>query len=87
MAFSLNKLGNPRFLKMRVTPNFKQAPVKKFAHAAGADSSVVHSDGYRSYIPALEGFTHEHRSCDPNFGLLHWLHIAISNAKSFILGT
>ena len=87
VALSLDELGNPRFLKMRVTPNLKQASVKKFARAAFAGSSVIHSDGYRSYIPALEGFTHEHRSYDPDSGLLHWLHIVISNAKAFILGT
>ena len=61
--------------------------MKKFAHAAFADGSVIHSDGYCSYIPALEGYTHEHRSYDPDSGLLHWLHIVISNAKAFILGT
>ena len=87
MALSLDERGNPLFLKMRVTPNLKQASVKKFARAAFAGSSVVHSDGYRSYIPALENFTHEHRSYDPDSGLLHWFHIVISNAKAFILGT
>ena len=49
--------------------------------------SVIHSDGYCSYIPALAGYTHEHRAYDPDSGLLHWLHIVISNAKAFILGT
>ena len=61
--------------------------MKKFANAAFTEGSVIHSDGYRSYIPALEGYTHEYRSYDPNSGLLHWLHIIISNAKAFILGT
>lgn len=87
VALSLNERGNPCFLKMQVTPNIKQVSVKKFAHAAFADGSVIHSDGYRSYIPALEGYTHKHRSYDPGSGLLHWLHIVISNAKAFILGT
>ena len=86
-ALSLDELGNPRFLKMWVTPNLKQASVKKFARATFADSSVIHSDGYHSYIPTLEGFTHEYRSYDPDSGLLHWLHIVISNAKAFVLGT
>ncbi len=45
------------------------------------------SDGYCSYIPALEGYTHKHEPYDPGPGLLHWLHIMISNAKAFILGT
>ena len=87
VALSLDERGNPRFLKMRVTPNIKQASVKKFAHAAFADGSVIHSDGYRSYIPALKGYTHEYKSYDPGSGLLHWLHVVISNAKAFILGT
>ena len=87
VALSLDERGNPRFVKMRVTPNIKQASVKKFAYTAFADGSVIHSDGYRSYIPALTGYTHEYKSYDPNSGLLHWLHVVISNAKSFILGT
>ena len=87
VALSLNESGNPLYLKMLVTPNIKRASVKKFAQFAFADGSTVHSDGYRSYIPALEGYTHEHKSYDPNSGLLHWLHVVISNAKAFILGT
>ena len=87
VALSLDELGNPRFLKMRVTSNLKQASVKKFANAAFTDGSVIHSDGYRSYIPALAGFAHEYKSYEPGSGSLHWLHIVISNAKAFILGT
>ena len=48
---------------------------------------MIRSDGYRSYIPALEGYTHEHKPYDPNSGLLHWLHVIISNARAFIPGT
>ena len=87
MALSLSESGNPLYLKMMVTPNIKQASVRKFARLAFAAGCTVRSDGYRSYIPALEGYTHEHRSFDPSSGLLHWLHIVISNAKAFILGT
>ncbi len=35
----------------------------------------------------LEGYTHVHKPYNPDSGLLHWLHIVISNAKVFILGT
>ncbi len=59
---------------------------KKFAQSSFAVGSTIRSDGYRSYIPALEGYTHEHSPYDPNSGLLHWLHIVISNTKAFILG-
>ena len=66
VALSLDERGNPLYLKMKVTPNLKQASVKKFANVAFADGSVIHSDGYRSYIPALESYAHEHRSYDPD---------------------
>ena len=87
VALSLDSQGNPRHLKMQVTPNIKQASVRKFAQSAFTENSVIRSDGYCSYIPALKGFSHEHKTYDPNSGLLHWLHIIIGNAKAFILGT
>ncbi len=87
VALSLDSHGNPCHLKMQVTPNLKQASVRKFAQAAFAENSVIRSDGYRSYIPALKGFSHEYKTYDPDSGLLHWLHILVSNAKAFISGT
>ena len=87
VALSLDEQGNPRFLKMRVTPNIKQVSVRKFAHAAFANGSEILSDGYCSYIPALKNYAHEYQPYDPDSGLLRWLHIVISNAKAFILGT
>lgn len=87
VALSLSESGSPRYLKMMVTPNIKRTSVKKFAQSAFAEGSTVRSDDYRSYIPALEGYTHEHKPYNPDSGLLHWLHIIISNAKAFILGT
>lgn len=87
VALSLDSRGNPCHLKMQVTPNLKQASVRKFAQAAFAENSVIRSDGYRSYIPALKGVSHEYKAYDPDSGLLHWLHILVSNAKAFISGT
>ena len=87
VAFSLDEHGNPQYLKMRVAKNIKQLSVKKFAHAAVAKGSTIRSDGYRSYIPALEDYTHEHKPCNPDSDMLRWLHIVVSNAKAFILGT
>ena len=86
VALSLDERGNPGFLKMWVTPNIKQAAVKKFAHAAFADGSEIHSDGYCSHIPTLDGFAHEHKPYHSDSSLLHWLHIVISKATAFILG-
>lgn len=39
VALFLDERGNLGFLKMRVTPNIKQASVKKFAHAETAKLS------------------------------------------------
>ena len=86
VALSLDSQGNPRHIKMRVTPNIKQASVRKFSQSAFAEDSVVRSGGYCSYIPALKDFSHEHKIYDPDSGLLHWLHIMVSNAKAFISG-
>ena len=47
---------------------------------------MVRSGCYCSYIPALKDFSHEHKIYDPDSGLLHWLHIMVSNAKAFISG-
>ena len=87
VALSLDGHGNPQYLKMSVAKNIKQASVRKFASSAVAAGSTIRSDGYRSYIPALENYIHEHKPYDPNGGMLHWLHIVVSNAKAFILGT
>ena len=87
VALSLDGRGNPRYLKMRVTKDLRQASVKNFAKDVIDAKSTIQSDGYRSYIPALEGYTHEHRPYDPQAGMLHWLHILVSNAKAYILGT
>lgn len=53
VALSLGNQGNPRYLKMQVTPNIKQASVKKFAQSAFAENSTIRNDGYCSYIPVL----------------------------------
>ena len=86
VALSLDGHGNPQYLKMGVTKNIKQTSVRKFANRTIAAGSTIRSDGYRSYIPALEDYAHEHKAYDPNSGLLNWLHIVVSNAKAFILG-
>lgn len=87
VALSLDEIGNPQYLKMCVTKNIKQGSVRRFAKGAIMPGATIRSDGYRSYIGALKDYTHEHKTYDPNAGMLHWLHIMISNAKAFILGT
>lgn len=77
----------PAFWKCEWRLISSKESVRKYASAAVADGNVIRNDGYRSYIPALEGYAHEHISYNPDSNILHWLHIAISNAKASILGT
>jgi len=87
VALSLDEKGNPLYVKMQVTKNIKQASVKNFAESNITKGATIYSDGYCSYAPALTGFVHKPKDYDPQNGLLHWIHILISNAKAFILGT
>lgn len=54
VALSLDGHDNPQYLKMDMTKNIKQTSVRKFSNRTVAAGSTVRSDGYRSYIPALE---------------------------------
>ena len=87
VALSLTEAGHPQYLKMKPTDNIKQASVKRFAQDNIETGSVILSDGYRSYGPALAEYDHRPKSYDPDSGMLRWLHIMIGNAKAFILGT
>ena len=72
---------------MKTTDNIKQRSVRKFAQANIQAETTIISDGYRSYIPALKDYKHEHGVYNPDVGMLHWLHTMIGKAKAFILGT
>ena len=87
VALSLDGKGNPLYLKMKQTKDIRQSSVRKFAQMNIVAGSTIRSDGYCSYTPGLIGFVHEPKPYDPSSGLLHWIHITISNAKAFIIGT
>ena len=87
VALSLDEEGRPKYLKMDVAENLQQKSVRAFAERSIEAGSTVKSDGYRSYIPALEAFDHQHKKYDPSSGMLRWLHTIIGNAKDAILGT
>ena len=59
----------------------------EFAKLAIKQGATIHTDGYRSYKKGVDSYEHQPKIYKPNTGLLHWLHIMISNAKAFILGT
>jgi len=90
VGLSLNEKGNPEHIKMQVAPDVKGETVAAFAAENIAQGSTISSDGYVSYNTLDEkGFIHDGRICDPVNDPEHlkWLHIVVSNAKAFILGT
>ena len=88
VALSLDASGKPQYLKMGLTPNIKCKSVRHFAEGNIEHGSVIRSDGYLSYLPALgQNYIHQPKVYVAGSGDLHWLHIAISNAKAFIQGT
>lgn len=88
VALSLDGERKPKHITMQVTKNLKQASVKRFAETHIQKGSLIYTDGYRSYQPALkDDYLLDIQPYDPNAEPLHWLHILISNAKAFILGT
>jgi transposase-like protein len=90
VALSLDKKGQPKYLKMQVIPDVKGVTLVDFAQRFIESGSTITSDKYRSY-KALEkeGFHHEAKLFNPvdNPDHLKWLHTVISNAKAFIGGT
>lgn len=88
VAVSHDDEDRPQHLCMQITQNLKQASVKKFALNHIKKGSVVRSDDYRSYPPALaEDYVLQTQPYDPSTGQLHWLHTLVGNAKAFIMGT
>lgn len=90
VGISLNEKGHPQYAKMQVASNVKGETIASFAEKSLDPGATVASDGYSSYrILANNGFIHEGKVCDPVNDPKHlkWLHVLISNAKTFIMGT
>lgn len=90
VAIGLTKDNKPRFVKIQTIKRLDARSVKAFATSGIARGSIVRTDGLHVYRCLSElGFSHEATvaSDKVNGGLLHWVHIVISNAKAFMTGT
>ncbi len=90
VGLSLNKQGIPQYLKMEVIQDIKGSTLNNFAKRVIEPKSVIHCDGFPSYLKLKEeGYQLEMINFDTekNPDHLHWLHTIISNAKAFIGGT
>lgn len=90
VGLSLNEEGHPQHAKMQVAPNVQGTTVVGFAQTNIEAGATIGSDGYIPYrLLAEKGFIHKGKVCDPvnDPDHLKWLHVIISNAKAFIMGT
>ena len=86
-AVSLTDEGRPHFLKMQVS-KLDAESVRAVAEQIVPPGSEIHSDALGSFRAALQGeYVHHYQVFDKGNGALRWIHILISNAKSFLLGT
>jgi transposase-like protein/ribosomal protein L37AE/L43A len=87
---SITKDGKPEYAKMTVVDNIKSETVNAVAKKNIKEGSTIKSDDYKSYKGLKnEGYNHDSvvMKDEGNDSALLWLHIVISNAKSYILGT
>lgn len=91
VAVSVNEKGYPMYAKMQVVSDFKAKTVEKFANKKIKKGSKISTDGFKAYQAQCvkKDYFHEFEIMDTNDenSNLKWLHILISNAKAFILGT
>jgi len=88
VAISKDEKGRPQFLKMKVLDNLKGVTIGSFAKDNITLGSTIQSDAYHSYQkPLADGYTHQYEVYDSDSDMLHWLHMVVGNAKSFLLGT
>ncbi len=81
------------FAKMEVLESVDKSHIKEALKRHIAPEQGVKSDGLSAYNVAKE-LGHEHfpevvypRTGEPNYDVLKWVNIMVSNAKAFILGT
>jgi len=87
VAVSLTEQGRPRFLRMQVS-DLDAKSVAGVAQRTILSGSEIHSDALGSFRTALrDGYVHQFQVFDKDSGALRWVHILISNAKAFLLGT
>jgi len=90
IGLSLDEAGHPEFVKAKVLGTVDSESIVDFAHTAVEEGSSIASDGLFIYKKLAEkGYIHlpENFNAIENPDHLKWLHIVISNLKSFINGT
>ena len=86
MAVAVSKDSKDRsmFLRLQMIPDVTTKTLQNVVNQYVQKGSTIECDGYRSY-PGLENVTVDASKYAP--GDLKWVHAAIGNFKSFLLGT
>ena len=90
IAVSLNEDGNPNHVKIEVVEKVNGATIAEAAKTMIEPDSVIRTDGLSSYNSLeKEGYEHQTEIFDPENQREHlrWLHVIVSNLKTFIAGT
>lgn len=89
VAVSVTEDGKPRFAKIQVVRRLDSRYVIKFATKEIEPGSLVRTDGLAIYNSLAGAYVHEPivAKGKPKDAVLKWVHVVISNAKSFIEGT
>lgn len=78
----------PMYCKMTVTEALNSEVINTFIRDTIEPGSLIITDRYKGYNRILEtGNLHETVPFDLNGSQYHYLHVVISNLKSFVLGT
>jgi len=87
---SLTEDGNPQFAKMTMVDDVKTETINSVVKENIKKGSLINSDDFKSYKDLVnQGYQHNvvnMKDEGPETGL-KWLHIIVSNAKSYVLGT
>jgi len=90
VGLSLDEEGRPQFIKAQVLERVDGGSLVEFAKSAIKPGSRISSDGLRVYNKLTE---HDYNHQPTKFNLeknpehLKWLHVVISNLKTFLNGT
>jgi transposase-like protein len=91
VAVSLTDKGKPKYARMESVDNFKGKTIEKFAESYIEKGSVIITDGFKAYrsqkLQKDYFVDYDIVPADNADSKLRWLHILVSNAKAFILGT
>ncbi|MBX5437602.1 MAG: IS1595 family transposase [Alicyclobacillaceae bacterium] len=89
VALSLSPDGKPGYLRMQAVENVKGETIAAFLNQHVEKEAIIVSDGFPSYAPVAQDRPVLAMKFDPknNPDHMKWLHRAVSNAKTFLLGT